>query len=137
MKNESAPTGYGAAALMAVQLSKTGIEPIQAWHTAVNKIFTGRPASIAKGCPKATFLGLAGAGHIAGIPSGDYTRSVDNKRYAEEALRLLHQDEAWSTKPAQLWSRAVNSTVAKRHNGQIDVVLGLWHARCFSFQNGE
>ena len=53
--------GYGQSAIMAFELVKNeGILAREAWQIAVEKIFEGKPSSIAKGCPKNAFLSLMG-----------------------------------------------------------------------------
>lgn len=83
---------YGDVAIEATRIAQTGVCPIEAWKTAATREFKDRIASINKGCPKSTFLGLAEDGFVLGVPSGSYTKSVLNKQYALEALALLNHD---------------------------------------------
>ena len=55
------------------------------------------------------------------------TKSADNKRYAVQAVRALRNDKTLgdSDRRAELW-RPASQPRAIAHNGQIDVVLGLW-----------
>lgn len=116
---------YGKVALEAVQIAQTGICPAEAWKLAAESEFGSCVASIKKGCPKSSFLGLAEEGIIQGIPSGNYTRSENNKRYALEALRILEQNNSYVNNRNELWLKACKSEF-KTHNGQIDVVISLW-----------
>ena len=71
------------------------------------------------------FLGLAELGEIADVKPGKYTKSIDNKRYAKEALVLLREDDSLSKDPIALWKRVMGG-VDKSHNSQMDVVIPLW-----------
>jgi hypothetical protein len=124
---------FGEAAQRAAELSRKGWDPIDAWESVVRTIFPDSPAYQKKGCPKSAFLGLAEAGHIAGVAPGKYTSSTENKRYAIEALRLLQRERDLAGKPEELWRRAARSATIK-HNEQMDVVIGLWEARSFLCQ---
>ena len=130
MKNGSKLNKYAKVALKASLLSSDGASPVKAWKAAAAEVFAaGKPSAEKKGCPKNAFLGLAEAGLIKGIAPGQYTRSVENRQYAESAVRLLHEDASWSERPDELWSQVAESAVKKKHNGQIDVVLALWNTR--------
>ena len=59
------------------------------------------------------------------VPRERWTRSIDNKRYAIEAVKALQKDEALRDRAADLWRIASNPRTIV-HNGQIDVVIGLW-----------
>ena len=86
-------------------------------------------------CPKSTFLGLCSAGIIFGIPALIYTNSVNNRLYGEAAAKLLKafpplvnlsDDDLWKLVTSILNYCGVE--VANKHNYQMNVVLGLWHA---------
>jgi len=66
---------------------------------------------------------------VKGVPAPieRLTKSADNKRYAVQAVRALRNDKTLgdSDRRAELW-RAASQPRAIAHNGQIDVVLGLW-----------
>lgn len=121
-------TKYARVALEASRLAATGKHPVKAWSDMAAEVFVGRPAAEGKACPKSTFLGLAEAGLIKGVPPGAYTRSVDNRRYAEAAVRRLFDNAAWATDPQRLWSAVAEQGGKKRHNGQMHVVIALWRA---------
>jgi hypothetical protein len=37
------------------------------------------------------------------LESGKYTKSIDNKRYAKDALALLRDNDSWSNDPLLLF----------------------------------
>ena len=102
------------------------INPVEAWEQAAAQLFTNSPSSQAKGCPKSTFLGLCETGILLGVPSGSYTRSVDNKRYALEAIRLLRKDPSLVNNAEKLWKLIIGPET-KVENSQMDVIITLWH----------
>jgi hypothetical protein len=55
-----------------------------------------------KGCPKGTFLGLCEEGLVKGIPKGNYTKSVKNKKYAIKAVTVLKQNKHTTFSPKEL-----------------------------------
>ena len=77
---------------------------------------------------------LAELGVISGISPGEYTKSVENKKYAELALKLLCEDSSWLNNPSKLWEKIMEGT-EKKHNSQMDVVTALWQAKLFNNQN--
>jgi hypothetical protein len=108
-------------------MCRAGLSPSDAWRAATSAVFgMGTPSQV-KGCPKDAFLGLASAGYLAGVPSGSYTRSLKNARYACEAAELLVQGKARSLSPPALWAQVMGGA-NKVHNSQMDVVLALWDA---------
>lgn len=127
MKNELL-TSYPRVAIEASRLAATGVDPVKAWSNRAAEVFVDKPAAEVKNCPKSAFLGLAEAGLIKGVPPGQYTRSVDNRRYAEAAVQLLFDNPAWSVDPQGLWSAVAEQDGKKRHNGQMHVVIALWRA---------
>ncbi|MDP9051887.1 MAG: hypothetical protein M3O31_14385 [Acidobacteriota bacterium] len=61
---------------------------------------------------------------VKGIPSGQYTKSKDNKACAVRAAALLAEGtQNWSI--SALW-QAVTDDPEKAHNSQMDVVMALW-----------
>ncbi|MGF6179305.1 hypothetical protein ABIB42_000303 [Massilia sp. UYP32] len=121
-------TGYARVALEASRLAATGTHPVKAWSDRAADVFVGRPEARVKSCPKSAFLGLAAAGLINGVPPGAYTRSLDNRRYAEAAVQRLREDATWAADPQRLWSAVAEQAGKKRHNGQMNVVIALWCA---------
>jgi len=119
-------SGYGAVAVAAVELIHGGLAPASAWAQAALAIFPHSQSQRDKGCPRGAFLGLCEAGIVAGIRSGTYTRSVDNKGYAIRAVELLASDPSLAKSgPKALWDQVMQG-VPKVPNGQMDVVLALW-----------
>jgi hypothetical protein len=134
MESASQITKYGQTALKATELIARGFEPPDAWQSAANSIFPDSRENQKKGCPKGAFLGLAAAGHLVGAPPGDYTTSVDNKRYAIDALRLLQRHPELAATPDELWRRVLRGS-RKVHNDQMGVVTALWMHRKFICQH--
>ncbi|TGA72003.1 hypothetical protein VFES401_05850 [Aliivibrio fischeri] len=116
---------YGDVAIGATRIAQTGVCPVEAWKTAVEKEFKANTASIQKGCPKNAFLGLAESGFVVGVPKGSYTKSVLNKQYALEAVRLLNEKPEMQNDIKKLWVQSCGSE-SKVHNSQMDVVVSLW-----------
>lgn len=120
---------YGAAAIAAVKRynqSDTS-DVIAAWEGAVRVEFAGSESGQEKGCPRGAFLGLCAEGFVAGVPPGDYTDSVKNRRYAVTAARLIRANRALTSNRDELW-RQCTAPVIIGENGQLDVVLALWDA---------
>lgn len=112
--------GYGQSAIMAFELVKNeGILAREAWQIAVEKIFEGKPSSIAKGCPRNVFLYLVGAN----------CKNGKNASYAREALNILdnmdeiEEAEINNMSPEEFWIVKMNK--GKKYNNQIDVVFAL------------
>ncbi len=118
---------YGEAAIDAVGLIATGgaKNATDAWITAVDRLFPESVASRVKNCPRCAFLGLCGEGLVKGIPSGPFTRSKLNKRYAVDAVLLLRGRPALADDPRQLWQLVIGGA-PKVENAQMDVVVALW-----------
>lgn len=116
---------YGKAAVRAVHLYITGPakDPEQAWTEAICTL-TSKASCQKKGCPRDAFLGLCEAGLVKGIPSGHYTDSKENKGYALDAVRILKRGASFAITQTGLWRMVVKES--KCHNGQMDVVIGLW-----------
>ncbi|ELA7289247.1 hypothetical protein Q9885_004447 [Vibrio parahaemolyticus] len=116
---------YGDVAIGATRIAQTGVCPVEAWNTAARKEFKDSSASIKKGCPKNAFLGLAESDFVVGVPKGSYTKSVLNKQYALEAVRLLNEKPDMQNDIKKLWVQSCGSE-SKVHNSQMDVVVALW-----------
>ena len=119
---------YRIVAVEAAYAASKGMHPLDAWNASAAKVFKNNLSCISKGCPKSTFLSLAQLGVILGIKPGEYTQSIENKKYADSALKLLHENSSWSNNSLKLWERIMNG-VEKKHNSQMDVVIGLWQAK--------
>jgi hypothetical protein len=124
-------TKYGHAAVRAVELATQGQSFPQAWDAATEEFFPVGSAAQKKSCPRSAFLGLAGVGLLQGVPAGAYTRSTRNAGYAEAAARYLRQNPSFDGSACDLWALAVTPR-PDRHNGQCDVVLALWRAKCLA-----
>ena len=125
--------GYGEAAIKAVRLvsSKEVTDPVEAWKIAIIKIFD-KKSSRCKGCPKNAFLGLCEEGLVKGIPVDSYTRSIENKKYAVNAVRILQKNPKLLYDPIKLWFKSIgDKSIA--HNDQMDVVISLWKNNLLMF----
>ena len=118
---------YARIACLATEQARNGNDPVRAWYAAAERIYPEECPARNKSCPRCAFLGLAEEGLIDGVPSGSYTRSSDNKRYAIEALRLLWSDPTLCDDSDELWRRVMDG-MKKKHNDQMDVVTALWKA---------
>jgi hypothetical protein len=134
MRRNEGPNKYGMVALRALELSIGARSNLaDAWKVAAKEIYSESQDSQIKSCPKSTFLGLAEEGLLAGVPPGRYTTSVENKRYALEALQLLRQNERLAADPKELWRRVIKEST-KRYNYQMHVVAALWTGKKFVHQ---
>lgn len=118
---------YGKVAKTAVSLlrAEKAKGPIDAWEIAVHAIFPDSKSSRKKSCPRSTFLSLCESGYIAGAKEGKYTKSVKNKNYAIEALKLLATNQDLLHDSKCLWERVLDGE-KKQQNSQMDVVISLW-----------
>lgn len=117
---------YGDAAVQATNLIRQGgYHPCDAWKTAIRHQFPTQKSAREKGCPRAAYLGLCEAGIVRGSARGNYTRSVLNKQYAIEAVRLLCSDRSLASDKNRLWKKALKGE-DKVENDQMDIVLTLW-----------
>ncbi len=122
--------GYGKAALEAAKLvNRENINPREAWEEAVEKEFLHSVSCQEKGCPKGAFLGLCENGMVKNIPSGKYTKSKENKRYAINAVKILGDNKNKRFTPGELWIAVLKlgGINKKAHNSQMNVVLALWN----------
>ncbi|MBF0098864.1 MAG: hypothetical protein HQM04_14215 [Magnetococcales bacterium] len=121
---------YGLAAVRAAErLSQPGTEesPREAWNSAVRDEFPHSESSQKKGCPRDAFLSLCEMGLLKNVPKGDYTRSVENKNYTIDAIKLLKKYPQL-LKPEnekELW-RMVTDGSSKTPNHQMEVITTLW-----------
>jgi hypothetical protein len=124
ISNENNLTRYGLTALTSVQNFKGSYSIIEIWLRSAKEVFPLSKSSQEKGCPKGTFLGLCEEGLVKGIPKGNYTKSVKNKKYALKAIEILKQNTQTTFSPKELWEQLELGD--KRSNSQMDVVLALW-----------
>ena len=117
---------YGDAAIKAVDLIlSTNISPVQAWDIATNNEFGRDTNQQKKGCPKGAFLGLCEQGIIKDVPIGSYTDSLENKRYAVKAVRILKEKPDLLDNEDKLWNEVTGNKSIKQ-NHQLDIVISLW-----------
>jgi hypothetical protein len=120
---------YGDAAVLATQYYLQGKQrsPRDAWNSAI-KEFSASEESRRKVCPRDAYLGLCQAGLVSGIPAGKYLpRANVNRRYAVNACEILRSDPTLLTNKKALW-KGIKEPRAKKENGQLDVVVGMWSA---------
>lgn len=121
---------YAIIALKAIELvQKTLISPNNAWDEIAAEVFYNSPSSRDKGCPKGAFLGLCEEGMVKGIPVGNYTMSVKNKKYAILAVKYLISNGL--TDKNKLWKIASGGD--KVHNAQMYIVLELWKVNLIDY----
>ena len=116
---------FGSAAVLATEIiaQDQTITPEHAWEIAIGKL-TKSESTRNKGCPRATFLFLCQQGLVRGIPIGDYTKGSRNGQYAIEAIKIIRENPEMTSNKTTLWK--VVSNGERSHNGQLDVVLGLY-----------
>jgi len=72
-------TQYSEVAIGVVkkfQCSNIQLDPASEWDDIAKSTIWSQ-SSIEKGCPRDAFLGLCDAGCVIGIPSGNYTKSIE------------------------------------------------------------
>ena len=114
---------YSITALKAAQNYKESFDIIRIYERAAKEVFETK-SSQEKSCPKNTFLGLCEAGLAKGVPKGNYTKSVKNKRYALEVVKVLISNPNKIFTSKELWEQLELGD--KKHNSQMDVVFALW-----------
>jgi len=119
---------YGVAAVRAVHIFTSGLakSPRNAWLKATTEIFSEGTSSQKKGCPQSTFLGLCEEGLVSGIPFGQYTKAVENKKYALDAVSILKKYPELASDLHSLWNVVMRGK-RKVYNSQMDVVVALWN----------
>lgn len=95
----------------------------EAWNRAAGKEIENTSSRI-KGCPKETFIGLCESGILKKIPKTEISESR-NYQYALFAISEWKKNKMISC--ADMWRKVYNHFgLAKNHQGQLDVVEGLW-----------
>jgi len=75
-------------------------------------------------------LGLCSNGNVKGIPPGNYTNSIKNKKYAVVAVNFLKRNPSLAhVSASSLWQKVIKSLSIRilKHNGQMNIVLDLWN----------
>lgn len=116
---------YGKAAVHAANLCCSGVAPVDAWQRAISAQ-TGSASVRKKVCPRESFLGLVARGDLAEIPAQGLGTDGRNRRYATDAVDHLRDTPRLDFTPQALWHQVAGAGI--RHNGQMNVVLALWHA---------
>jgi hypothetical protein len=117
-------SNYNEFGVVAIEAAKEKGSPKDNWLKEVQKAFFDSKSPQEKSCPKTTFLGLCEEGLVNGIPKGNYTKSIKNKKYAIKAVTVLRQNTQTTFSPKELWDKLELGD--KRSNSQMDVVLALW-----------
>jgi uncharacterized protein DUF6979 len=123
---------YGVAAVRATNLYTKGqaSSPLNAWNLSTTALFGKGTSSQTKSCPRDAYLGLCESGLVKGIPTGNYTKSADNKAYAVTAAQLLlSKPSLIDLNNMALWKRVLRhrrKDTTKTHNQQMDVVRDLF-----------
>jgi len=116
---------YGEVAIIVANNFEDSDNAIKdAWVKVCEKVFPNSPSSIKKSCPKDTFLGLCEEGLVKNIPQGNYTKSIKNKKYAINAVKILKENPSYSNNKNTLWKKVAGKN--KTHNSQMDVVIALY-----------
>jgi uncharacterized protein DUF6979 len=100
------------------------ISPRDAWEHEAARAFPSQPASVDKGCPKSSFLGLCSLGLVEGIPCGNYTSSKKNRSYAVRIAEILRVHPELISDVERIWMLGT-APASLQPNGQVDVVSGL------------
>jgi hypothetical protein len=121
-------TQYTKVAIKVIENIKENptLRPDEEWERII-KLDIKSVTSQNKPCPKGTFLGLCENGNVMGIQKGNYTDSINNKKYAIEGLRLYKINPQLSI--TNLWIDTLSSLneVCKRPNGQMSIVVDLYN----------
>ena len=120
---------YKLVALKAAELAgDKKVNPVDAWERCAKNEYPNKPLSEKKGCPKNAFLGLCAEGYVKGVAAGNYTSSVDNKRYARNAIEVLVTNKNRKFNAVELWREILKKETdkTKTHNSQMSVVIALW-----------
>tara|TARA_B110000908_G_C10125653_1_gene389720 strand:+ start:162 stop:539 length:378 start_codon:yes stop_codon:yes gene_type:complete len=117
-------SNYNEYGVVAIEAAKEKGSPKDNWLKEVQKAFFASESSKTKPCPKNIFLGLCETGFVKGIPKGNYTKSIKNKKYAIKAVTVLKQNTQTTLSPKELWDKLELRAI--RSNSQMDVVLALW-----------
>lgn len=104
------------------------LAPREAWDSAAAELVRESDSARDKGCPRGAFLGLCAAGVVKGVGCRSLDDGGVNGDYAVRAYRALCANPALEDNQVELWRQACPGR-GKKHNGQMDVLVGLWQAR--------
>jgi hypothetical protein len=104
----------------------------EAWYLAAVDVYGDASSVVRKVCPREAFVALCDAGLLPGSRAEPGITLGLNRSYALAIVGLLRQNPALAqARKTFLWRQVMavtGSNTDKMHNGQIDVVLGLWKA---------
>ena len=124
---------YAKAAIEAVKLLEddTCSNSMEAWEQSTSNLFGQGTHSQVKGCPRGAFLGLCEEGLVNGVKPGNYCKSIKNKAYAVNAVKLLKKNPELAVNKSKLWYKSVGEP--KAHSSQMDIVIALWEKGLIDF----
>ena len=127
---------YGEVAIKTTKhVQKTGKCPRKAWKNFAGKIFGFGTHMANKDCPRSAYLGLCEDGLVAGVPKCNYLKERKgkklNKSRAVHAVSMLYNNSSLENDaPRKLWKKVMKDRKEdpyKHYDGQMDVVIALWH----------
>ena len=120
---------YGRVAARAARMlaADVSLATRAAWDSAAAELVRESDSARDKGCPRRAFLGLCAAGVVKGVGCRSLDAGGVNGDYAVRAYRALCANQALEGSQVELWRQACPGK-AKKHNGQMDVLVGLWQA---------
>lgn len=98
--------------------------PIDGWQKAAREIITSNSTKD-KACPRATFIGLCESGDLKSVAGIKQSKS-HNYQYAKFAIQAWKKDNTISKMSMWNMIRQHFPDGAINHQGQLDVVIGLW-----------
>ncbi|MGM9320990.1 DUF6979 family protein [Deinococcus aquaticus] len=120
-------TVYEQLTTHALRALRSDMTPHEAWAYAQSRV-EGRPSTLAKGCPRSTFVSLAEHGYVRGVPAQAGTRSLSlNARHALHAWAVAQADPSFLNRKRAWWAatRAHSGTDRENHAGILDVLRAL------------
>ncbi|GAA0515885.1 DUF6979 family protein [Deinococcus depolymerans] len=111
----------------ALEALRQGHTPRAAW-AAAQALVTAKPSTLAKGCPRSTFVSLAEHGYLRGVPAQAGARPLSlNARHALHARTVAQADPDLLNCKQAWWAvtRAHSGTDRENHAGILDVLHAL------------
>jgi len=129
-------TMYETAASAAAEfVERDGAEPRAAWMQAIEP-YSESSETRRKSCPRVAFhRTLCETGMVRGIPAGTYSAANENRIDVQRVVNALRSDPTLADDKRGLWLIATDG-VDKEHNGQMDVLQGLWRAGRLNWASG-
>lgn len=111
----------------ALEGARQGFTPRDAWDAAQGFV-QGSPSTLAKGCPRATFVSLAEHGYLRGVSGRADARPLTlNAQHALHARTVAQADPDLLNRKQAWWAatRAYSGTNRENHAGILDVLHAL------------